>query len=471
MDNSVSIRSLKRTRRFPYVYYTLSIFAIIYAVTWLDLHSLYNNNNHSRTLTHKITNHNFFVPSEHEKIIPFSNRKPSDNITYATFGSSVTWGALAEPIPRSEFAYPWLLSPSVANHAIRASGPNYPANCLYSMIGNDRYDVIVLEYFMMATSGLRTLATRMRERFPDAVIVIMVNWYAAGMIVTKDGKQLLDWAVERGYSPGTLFHDKKMHEEMRKSEEEGWKWEHINAVHKIKYIEGVAEDTNSYISFMERPDDPRDWFNYAHFLDHDGHHLSRAGHLNVAHRVRQIVDRVGVPSHSRIGNLSYTDSCVNWFETAVTTGVTFSENMKLEKMPNTLKFALSIQDDRDGYVSVHNPSNQSQALYLTYMTTGPSPSKYPKTEVVIVDKEGSSLDQKFLSEPIILDPNPNNNFGEKSVHVIRMEPVADIKPGESMVRIRPLEKTEWPFRLVSVIVTHRSGGFNGLHGPHRNKSV
>ena len=72
MDNSVSIRSLKRARgRVPYLYYTLSIFAIIYAVTWFDFHSFYNNNGHYRTLTHKITNHNLFIPSENEKIIPF----------------------------------------------------------------------------------------------------------------------------------------------------------------------------------------------------------------------------------------------------------------------------------------------------------------------------------------------------------------------------------------------------------------
>jgi hypothetical protein len=62
-----------------------------------------------------------------------------------TFGSSRTWGAAIKD--RENLSFAGLMG--AKNLAIRASGPEYPALCTYSMIGdNDIYDVIVIEYMV-----------------------------------------------------------------------------------------------------------------------------------------------------------------------------------------------------------------------------------------------------------------------------------------------------------------------------------
>jgi hypothetical protein len=57
------------------------------------------------------------------------------------------------------------------------------------MIGDDEFDVIVLEYYMMAGDGLALLARRLRERFPDAIIVILRLWAPDRIWRNGDGSQ------------------------------------------------------------------------------------------------------------------------------------------------------------------------------------------------------------------------------------------------------------------------------------------
>ena len=62
------------------------------------------------------------------------------------------------------------------NYGLRATGPNYPAACISSMIGEQAFDVIVLEYFLRGPEGLMTFALRLRERFPNAIIIMTKLW-------------------------------------------------------------------------------------------------------------------------------------------------------------------------------------------------------------------------------------------------------------------------------------------------------
>jgi hypothetical protein len=53
---------------------------------------------------------------------------------------------------------------------------NYVATCVNSIIGNDSFDVFILDYWLKAPEGLDELASRLRERFPQAIMVFSKLW-------------------------------------------------------------------------------------------------------------------------------------------------------------------------------------------------------------------------------------------------------------------------------------------------------
>merc|ERR1712127_458341 len=78
------------------------------------------------------------------------------------------------------------------------------------------------------------------------------------------------------------------------------------------------------------------------------------------------------------------------------------------------------------------------------MTTGPPPSKYPKVSVTRADPA-----MTYTLEPDAV------GWGDKNVHIARLEHIGTLAPGakNEVIHFRPLEKTEWPLRLVSLAIT------------------
>eukprot|EP00957_Ditylum_brightwellii_P166109 12646512-Ditylum_brightwellii.AAC.1 len=109
--------------------------------------------------------------------------RPLTDLKFLTLGSSVSWGA---GLPNRYKAYPYLLSSNPSdstNLAVRAAGPKYPSVCLQSMLLGDKkeekeqeYDVIVLEYYFKSKDGLYDLTSRLRIRYPDAIIILLRLW-------------------------------------------------------------------------------------------------------------------------------------------------------------------------------------------------------------------------------------------------------------------------------------------------------
>jgi len=396
-------------------------------------------------------------------VVPPEQRKKPSTIRYAAWGSSVTWGSGLEQ--RETSAYPWVLSQDATNFAIRAGGPQFPAACTSTMTGTGVFDVIVLEYYMMAKSGLQTLARRMRERFPDALIIFMVNWYPL-MISRCDDKDcrstehIIDYVSEFGFDMkhGGLT-DPKMHQ-LFDDRSKTWSWQPFTQSGFRDVVSAAAQDVGGYVVTMPAPKDPRHWTQYADLFAADGHHLSKKGHKEAAERVREIVEWHGVPRNPRLEKFMYSDHCINWFETGNTDGIEYSNNGVVERMPGTGKFTLSFDDDgvSDNWIKVRNPDDKPLALHLGYMTSGPAPSLYPKTEVIIenvVDDIGS-IGQR--TDPIVLDMNSEDRFAGRDVHISQIAKVGMINPGDSIVYFRAIEETERPFRLVSVLVMSDGGG-------------
>jgi len=412
----------------------------------------------------KIVSHDYFGSSDRklaqdisqwhppavERIHSLSNRKPDTEIRYAAFGSSMTWGSNLDD--REKDAYVKILSNRGTNYGIRAGDPNYPAACTNSMIDIEEYDVIILEFFHTSNNGLFELAMRLRERFPDAIIIIARFW-APSMLKNKDSN-LKAWAKERGFDKG-FVHDSMFKKAfLRDFNENQWHW--VFESDSNTYVdtqEFVARETGAYIIPMAWSRDATGENGYLEIGDkmfgNDSRHFSELGHVDFARRVKALVDRVGVPKQPKIGEFSTVDYCLNWFQTGVIKEwLKHSENAVVGKMPNTDKYAMSFErkEMHPDWIEIRNPSDYVMFIYVAYMTTGPAPSKYPKTEATREDGEGT----KVLIDPL----SEKYNF---EVHVSQMVCLGKVQPKKTAkISFKPLTESEWPFRLVQVVLTGRA---------------
>ena len=396
-----------------------------------------------------------------------------DNIRLVAFGTSDTYGAgMSSDLNRESLTYPKLLSQGAKNYAIRASSPNYPRACAQSMISDEIFDVIVLEYFIRGYAGLIPLVKRLRERFPDSLIIILREWNPHMNVIVEEyietnemkGKKntmtACGWIQKNNFDIYDHNQLKKAMDESKENDNIKWKWTKILDQDKINIQEKAANLFGAYILPMDRPDHPEDWIKYAHLFANDCHHKSAQGHEDVAKRIRQFIKWKGITKQPRVNEWGYHDSCVSWFESGDTSGIEYTKNIKLEKFANKNgpKFALSFFQNA-GSITLTNPSKNYMALYLAYMTTGPGTSKYPKTEVQIIHASGDMAENNQPNIPytITLDVQASNAWGNSGVdvHVQKLKEIGMIPPGQTILNFKALNKTQWPFRLVSVVVSRK----------------
>ena len=382
-----------------------------------------------------------------------NHHKAPHEIRYATFGSSRGWGAsLAD---RNTEAYVKLLDPNGGNYAIRSNGPNYPAACTYTMMKDDVYDVFILEFYGR-TEGLMELAIRLRERFPDAIIIILRIWNFH-MLRNNDSQSLFVWADEHGFkrSPKTgisdFIHDPRFKEEFLKTNHEEWSWM-FEDDHKFFTEEQaeIAKEVGGFVISMPVPhkaDGPDGYLAIGDkYFAADSFHPSEYGHQDIANRIRDFVHRVGVPKQPRLGEFKEIDYCVDWFESGeVGQHLKYSENAVVDKMPNTNKYALSFEGG-EGFIEITNPTSELLYLFVAYMTTYPE-RNYPETEA-------SALNGR----KIVL--SPMSQLYHYKVHVARYGQMGHVESKSTMrVSFKELEESNWPFRLTQVVLTpHKNFG-------------
>ena len=155
-------------------------------------------------------------------------------IQILALGGSVTWGAT---LPNRYDAYPWLLGKAfnsnlptlgnavdfkayVDNKAMRATGADYPSICLESIVSPTKsYDIILFDFVMNGTNGFPLLIQRLRERYPQAILIYVHIWslvHLARHPVTKQKPRSvgLDPTIDYIWSPDTFNpnlneHDKR----------------------------------------------------------------------------------------------------------------------------------------------------------------------------------------------------------------------------------------------------------------------
>lgn len=409
-----------------------------------------------------------YIESFTNQFVPFEERRDEDKIRYAAFGSSVTWGASLDNRDILTYVRRITLGDTERgrNFGMRATGPNYPAACLYSMIKDEEFDVIILEYFMRSIEGLRTLAVRIRERFPNAIIIMTKLWgpYQFGYGEVN----LSDWAEQNGFGIDYI-HDPKFREFFLEFGADKFEYTFGDPNRGINILHtSIAQEIGAHIVKMphsNKADGPGGWLAIGDkLLAEDSFHLSKGGHAVLAAEIEKTVSRVGVPKERTLGYFRGFDHCNSWFESGIISeGMKYSTNGYLGKMPNTEKYALSFDDQtgEGGWISVDNPSNEVMDVFITYMTTGPPPSKYPRVAVTRTNREGMTF---------ILEPEAAG-YGNKNVHIARLAHIGTIYPDvkDDIILFKTLEMTEYPFRLVSLVITPANKNSNEVFAGYGDK--
>lgn len=373
------------------------------------------------------------------------------NLRYLAFGTSRTWGA---GIGRDRHhAFPWQLSRDATNLAIRASGPEYPSLCTYSMVGDSIYDVIVLEYYSDVGNILQ-LAKRLRQRFPKAIMIFLRIWNPSQLSYRPAANQNIRyWFKQTNF---TSIHSPLFHKFLREeTSPEDWRFHRF--VDSARKQDEAIQSVDGVLIKMPQPRDMREALaQNAHLYAEDMVHWSIAGHQYIANRIRKVLEEKGATRQDTVNPWDSKDFCQSWFETGQTT-VEHSANMNIKRLTTDQnlpkhyrdygKYAMEApsSDNEVSWITVHNPTPNPANVFARYMAMGPE-TKYPRT-ILRLNHTVSSSEGGILVHPLL-------EGYDRYVHLNQVKHVGSIPPGYNRLLIKPTEANkECPFRITGVVVS------------------
>lgn len=424
-----------------------------------------------------------FVPrDEHSPRMlmhPLSSNKHSqpqqeDSIRYLTFGSSSTWGeGLEEP---QHQAYPWLLSPGVHNVAARVGGISLSAICTQSIVGDNIYDVITIEFMDSDAEGVVQLAHRIRQRFPHAQLVFVRLWTPATHVLYDDRLPLLEWwSQQQPKQPQQPLSDEQEEEQLPSLltsfefqaallNSDPKRWSFVDYSQRAAVVNAAIEEVNGMLYELPSPASssntepvPLGLTSPTYttlFQENRPQLLSAAGHQMVARGIQQLLQQQQQPQQTpasfrnQVGSWGTGDACAMWYGTGDYSALRSRRRASLVDFSKSNdgyhKHAVEISR-RGGSIEVTNPFDQPRMLYLTYMTAAATsaegqPREYPRTKVSLGSKKSS----------VLIDPihnNKNNHNGDQ--HLTRTTAVGLVPPGRTVVKLDSLDADSTSrFRLV-----------------------
>mmetsp|Transcript_24799 Transcript_24799/g.37692 ORF Transcript_24799/g.37692 Transcript_24799/m.37692 type:complete len:533 (-) Transcript_24799:295-1893(-) len=373
-------------------------------------------------------------------------------------------------------AYPNLLSPSAVNLAHGSMGPNMHAICFDTSFEDMEIpDIIVLEDWLHYEEGLALLASRIRQRFPNALILFIedappffyrknadnakgfvnfAQWYEANqdeLKVANNNNDDDDDAAAIAQIKAKLTAE---------ADSIGGDWfipPHPNADDAIEDImtsvgavhtENITDNVGGVLWKMLPPLDTgyetlaANVEYYWQERSFSFRNLNEAGHAKVANELLDIIDVAratkGVPIDN--GPLG-SDSCHIWHYTGDGIPEDRDNMMLVEYRPNTHYYVLEL-DGSYGWMNVTNPLAEAVPLYLSYLTDDEEGYLPPEAVVEIQDSNGVSLGSTILNT--LFEPAPTHG-------VIRTVAVSQpIPPGQEikvMFTVTNTTATEDNFRL------------------------
>mmetsp|Transcript_28681 Transcript_28681/g.40544 ORF Transcript_28681/g.40544 Transcript_28681/m.40544 type:complete len:450 (+) Transcript_28681:39-1388(+) len=372
----------------------------------------------------------------------------------AVFGSSNAWGAgLSDRFK----AYPYKLSPEVDNYADFSAGPNYPGVCTETLVGDDEmYDVIVLDFWLKSYQGLIPLATRLRQRFPNAIMIFLKLWTpnhserraikSSNETSEEDVTQtqsLLEWKQ-------SLDSDSFDYETVKAalaSDVDG-EWSFPQHAEADAILDEAVSSVGGYtFQFPMRDTAIETIIDYLGYFDESSHsHVSSTGHAVVASSIHNIVvaaldslETVSFVNSALHGTWGRGDSCHLWFTTGATANEYDHDNMEMVEYDDLHgKFALELNPAEVGWVDVTNPQEDERTLYLSFLAS--DEGVYP---IVNATYNATGSVEMFT----LLEPTTSED--ENQVHVVKTVPLNGMfGVGTTRIYLETIHKEDLPFRLV-----------------------
>jgi hypothetical protein len=260
------------------------------------------------------------------------------------------------------------------------------------MLGDEVYDVIVLEFYIDAQRKLYRLAKRLRQRFPNAAIIFLRVWGPHQFRNNKEGLPFREWMKKHGAKD--LWDPNLRTILMEQSASDDWSFDgKPTAIQAQDAAIKVSKGLLFELPFPTNMDLRVALADHAHLYALDVTHFSKDGHALVAKGIQKILRETGVQRNDHVNPWPAVDVCEDWFGNGQTSGFPMSPDVKMAGF-GPGKYALEIRGPV-GWIKVKNPLPVPAEIHFRYMVTGPPPSKYPRTLFKVLGK-GMDENQKGI---------------------------------------------------------------------------
>lgn len=361
-------------------------------------------------------------------------------VRYLSFGGSSTWGnGLKNP---NRDAYPYILSPQAHNAAVRSGGYSLAAACTQTIVQDDIYDVVLIE-FSVFDDSIAALSRRLRERFPAATILFVRLWHPRQMKYRQDDGTSIDFVQFRERLGNPTLDDTGLYfEVLRSGGADKWRMEIPDQEFEIK-----KAASRIHARYLKLPVPDADIFAYPVTMRKtmelfEGDDLSKHGHSVIAESIRGHVHEdqlVLKENRDQVGTWGMGDQCNLWYSHGdFELSGRRLRAVEFDHSGDGHRHALEVSSDGSAF-DIENPFLEDRMLYLTYMTSAMDNDDemrlpYPDVRVSLDDRP------TVLVEPY--------HGGPADVEYARTSAVGRVPPGTSTVRLRPTGKSRRNFRLV-----------------------
>jgi hypothetical protein len=363
----------------------------------------------------------------------------NEDLRYVAFGSSTTWGMGLDDV---NLSYPFQLSSEARNAASRMGGAALAAACTETIVGDDVFDVITIEFARLDDSHM-ILAKRLRRRFPKAILLFVRLWKPDDITYTSESGELIDLDTWRLQNGGHSIHSSELALRMMEAGPENWDVRFDDdPLLSDTLIQLGARTATLPTPNRESYAFPQNLLEFlAFFNDDNPRSLTARGHAALAAEIRNAVKTY--PTTTRIkggpivGTWGAGDQCNMWYYNGSFPASNGRQLQFAQSADGTHKHALEFRPGGGASFRILNKFKCDRMLYLTYMTASDEEDNkvYPRTRVRINSRPS-----------VVLEPY---HEGAEGVHLTRTSAVGMIPPGESVIYMDPLEsKSQLYFRLV-----------------------
>lgn len=360
---------------------------------------------------------------------------PSKNgVRVLSFGSSSTYGVgLNNPWKDS---YPYRLGAD--NAASANQGLAIAAACTQTLVQDSIYDLVTIE-FTKFDQSVDLLTERIRQRFPNTKIVLIRIWRPSEIqYENPEGKVI---HLDEYMKDKNLPLSKELYLTMLETDISKWSLPDPSDMSDVLFC---MRKHQAYLYTLPRI--PKDLFGFPQSLDSlvtmfgDNNELSEKGHEIIARSIRSMVPN-DLPENRIVGNWGQGDHCAVWYENGNVAEA--SRNLRGLKefgyTDKSHKHAIEVEGNGNE-IQVHNPFVENRIMHLSYMTASEDGIEniYPKTRVRINGKE-------------IMTVDPYHEYGTQD-HLVRSTAIGVIPPGDSKIRLIPVEPSTLPFRVVGASI-------------------